>query len=105
MATPSSNFQSILDAALDDYLKHTGIDLTKHPSSTQFQNCHSPDDVIQVLQERGASFKDYREMHRKLIDRLRPASGKPLVYFFVLFMLFCAFISEKSKFSEKAKCF
>jgi len=32
-------------------------------------------------------------------------SGKPLVYFFMLFMLFCAFISEKSKFSEKAFCF
>ena len=33
------------------------------------------------------------------------ASGKPLVYFFMLFMLFCAFISEKSKSSEKAFCF
>jgi hypothetical protein len=72
MATSSSNFQSILDAALDDYHKHTGIDLTKHPSAAQLQNCHSPDDVVQLLLEREGSFKDYREKYRKLIDCLRP---------------------------------
>ena len=72
MATSSSNFQSILDAALDNYHKHTGIDLTKHPSATQLQNCHSPDDVVQLLLERETSFKDYREKYRKFIDRLRP---------------------------------
>ena len=72
MATSSSNFQSILDAALDDYHKHTGIDLTKHPSAAQLQNCHSPDDVVQLLLERETSFKDYREKYCKLIDCLRP---------------------------------
>jgi len=72
MATSSSKFQSILDGALDDYHKHTGIDLTKHPSATQLQNCHSPDDVVQLLGERETSFKDYREKYRKLIDCLRP---------------------------------
>jgi len=72
MATSPSNFQSILDAALDDYHKHTGIDLTKHPSAAHLQNCHSPDDVIQLLLERETSFKDYREKYRKLIDCLRP---------------------------------
>jgi len=72
MATSSSNFQSILDAALDDYHKHTGIDLIKHPSAVQLQNCHSPDDVIQLLQEREWSFKDYREKYHKSIDSLRP---------------------------------
>ena len=72
MVTSDSNFQSILDAALDDYHKHTGIDLTKHPSAVQLQNCHSPDDVVEVLLERGASFKDYREKYRRLIDCLRP---------------------------------
>jgi len=72
MASSSSKFQSILDAALDDYHKHTGIDLTKHPSAAQLQNCHSPDDVVQLLQERESSFKDYREKYRNLISRLRP---------------------------------
>jgi len=72
MATTPSNFQSILDAALDDYHKHTGIDLTKHPSAAQLQNCHSPEDVTQLLQERESNFKDYREKYRKLIDCVRP---------------------------------
>jgi len=72
MATSSSNFQSILDAALDDYHKHTGIDLIKHPSAAQLQDCHSPENVVQLLQERESSFKDYREKHRNLIDYLRP---------------------------------
>ena len=72
MATSSSDFQSILDAAFGDYYKQTGIDLTKHPSAAQLQNCHSSDDVVQLLLERQTSFKDYREKYRKLIDCLRP---------------------------------
>ena len=72
LATSPSNFLSILNAALDDYHKRTGIDLTKHPSAVQLQNCHSPDDVLQLLQERETSFKHYRENYRKLIDCLRP---------------------------------
>jgi len=72
MATSPSNFQSILDAALDDYHKQTGIDLTKHPFAEQLQNCHSSDDVVQLFLERETSFKDYREKYRKLIDCLRP---------------------------------
>jgi fungal STAND N-terminal Goodbye domain len=68
----SSNFQSILDAALDNYVKQTGIDLTKHPSADQFQDCHSPDDVFRLLLHREKEFKDYRDKYRALIDRLSP---------------------------------
>jgi hypothetical protein len=70
--TSSANFQSILDAALDSYTKQTGIDLTKHPSVDKLQNCRSPDDVLHILSEGESAFKDYRDQHRKLIDRLRP---------------------------------
>ena len=72
MSSSSANFQSILDAALDNYIKQTGIDLTKHPSADKLQNCHSPDDVLQILSETESAFKDYRDQHRNLIDRLRP---------------------------------
>ena len=68
----SSNFQSILGAALDSYAKQTGIDLTKHPSANKLQNCRSPDDVLQLLSERESPFKDYRDQYRNLIDRVRP---------------------------------
>ena len=68
----SSNFQSVLDAALDSYARQTGVDLTRHPSAEKLQNCHSPEDIIQLLSERETAFKDYRDKYRNLIDRLRP---------------------------------
>ena len=68
----SSSFRSILDSALDDYSKQTGIQLSNHPSAEQFQNCQSPDDIIRLLLQRENEFKDYRAKYRKLIDLLRP---------------------------------
>ena len=68
----STNFQSVLDAALDSYARQTGVDLAKHRSADKLQNCHSPEDIIQLLSERETAFKDYRDKYRKLIDCLRP---------------------------------
>jgi fungal STAND N-terminal Goodbye domain len=68
----STNFQSILNAALDSYAKQTGIDLSKHPSADKIQSCATSEDVLQLLQNREIAFKDYRDKHRKLINRLRP---------------------------------
>jgi hypothetical protein len=73
LITPSSsNFQFILNAALDSYAKQTGIDLTKHSYADRLQNIHSSEDVIQLLLERETAFKDYRDKNHKLIDFLRP---------------------------------
>ena len=68
----SDNFQSILDAAFDSYAKQTGVELAKHLSAYKLENCHSLDDVLQLLLERETAFRDYRDKHRKLIDGLRP---------------------------------
>jgi hypothetical protein len=68
----SSNFQSILDAALDNYSNQTGINLINHPSAEQIQNCQSPDDVLKLLLERESAFKDYRDKYRNFIGSLRP---------------------------------
>lgn len=70
--TSSPTFQSILDAALDNYSKKTGIDLIKHHSVDRLRNCRSPDDVLQILSERESAFKEYRDKYRNLIDHLRP---------------------------------
>ena len=72
VTTSSSNFSSILDAALDSYAKQTGIDLTKHPSADKLQNCRCPDDVLQILSERESASKDHRDHYQTLIDRVRP---------------------------------
>ena len=68
----SARFQSILDAAFDSYAKQTGVELAKHPSMHKLENCHSPDDVLQLLLEREIAFHNYRDKHRKLLDCLSP---------------------------------
>jgi len=68
----STKFQSILYAAFDSYVKQTGIDLAKHPSADNLQDCHSPEDVTKLLLEREAAFKDHRDKYRQLVDCLRP---------------------------------
>ncbi|KAH9027682.1 hypothetical protein EDB84DRAFT_1439809 [Lactarius hengduanensis] len=69
---PSTSFQPILDAAFADYTKQIGIDPAEHPFAGQLQTCHSPDDVLKLLEAKANEFKDYREGNRKLIDCLKP---------------------------------
>ncbi|KAH8996238.1 hypothetical protein EDB92DRAFT_1814262 [Lactarius akahatsu] len=65
-------FQPILDAAIADYAKQTGIHPAEHPLAGQLLTCHSPDDVLRLLEDKANEFKDYREGDRKLIDCLKP---------------------------------
>jgi hypothetical protein len=58
--------------ALRDYIRTTGIDLTNHPSVDKFQNCRSPNDIVQLLLERETAFESDRDKYRDLIDRLLP---------------------------------
>jgi hypothetical protein len=48
---------TILDAAFADYVKQTGIDLAMHPFADQLQACHSPDDVLKLLEEKQTNSK------------------------------------------------
>ena len=68
----SSNFQSILDAALSDYAKQTGINLATHPSAQILQNCNSADAILDLLGDKANQFQAYRDGNRKLIDSLKP---------------------------------
>jgi hypothetical protein len=68
--SPTSNFQFIIDAALADYTKITGTDLSETPFATAIQQSNSPEAILQLLHERERSFKEYREGNRKLINCL-----------------------------------
>jgi hypothetical protein len=72
LTASSTKFQSVLEAAFDSYVQQTGVDITKHPSAEKLQNCHSPEDVIQLLSEGETEFKDYRDKYRNLIGHLCP---------------------------------
>ena len=71
-AIPSTNFQSILNAALKSYTEQTGEDLTNHPFAHKLKSCTTSEDALELLQDRETAFKDYRNKNHKLINCLRP---------------------------------
>ena len=70
--TSPSTVQSIIDA-LADYSKVTGIDLSNNPFATAIEDSNSPEAILELLQEREKTFKEYRNGNRNLISCLRPA--------------------------------
>jgi hypothetical protein len=72
-STPStSNIQLITDA-LADYAKITGVDLSKNPFASAIEQSNSPEDILELLQEREKAFEEYRDNNRRLINCLSPA--------------------------------
>jgi fungal STAND N-terminal Goodbye domain len=69
----SSNNQLIIDAALAEYTKITGIDLSEDPFSAMLEQSNSPEAILVLLQERQKTFKTYRDRNRRLISCLSPA--------------------------------
>jgi fungal STAND N-terminal Goodbye domain len=74
MSTSSpSNIQLIIDAALAEYAKITGIDLSESPFAAMLEQSNSPEAILVLLQERQKAFKTYRDRNRRLIRCLSPA--------------------------------
>ena len=70
----SSNLNvKLIINALADYAKITGIDLSKNPLASAFEESNSPDAILKLLRERETAFKEYRDGNRKLISCLTPA--------------------------------
>ena len=68
---PHCNFQLIVDA-LCDYANLTGVDLSKNPFAENLQQHSTPGRILELLQERGEAFKEYREGDRRLIKCISP---------------------------------
>jgi len=52
----SANYQAIFDDALKAYEKKTGKDLASDPLLRRLESCHSPDTVLDVLQDQIPGF-------------------------------------------------
>jgi len=50
-AASSSNFQLIINNALDMYKKRTKVDLLTHPLASRLQTCDTPAAILTILQE------------------------------------------------------
>jgi hypothetical protein len=72
-ASSTSDIQLIIDVALADYGKITGIDLSKSPFAAMLEQSNSPEAILVLLQDRQKAFKTYRNRNRRLISCLSPA--------------------------------
>jgi hypothetical protein len=68
----STKFKAILDNALNDYVKQTGVDLANYDFAQQLEGCHSTDEVLWLFREKAKQFKEYRDGNRKLINWISP---------------------------------
>jgi hypothetical protein len=68
----SSNFQSVLNAALESYEKKTKCKLLTHPLVAQLQSCESPIAILSILQELIRQFDQRRGSDERLTSWLNP---------------------------------
>ena len=71
-STSSAPSIQLINDALVDYAKVTGIDLSKNPFAAAIKRANSPGAILELPQEREKAFKDYREGNRRLISCLSP---------------------------------
>ena len=71
-SSSSSNFQSVLNAALDAYEKKTKSKLLTHPLAAQLQACDSPTAILSVLQSLIQQFDHRRRSDERLTNWLNP---------------------------------
>ena len=71
-SSSSSNFQSILNAALDAYEKKTKRNLLAHPLAAQLQSCDSPTAILSILQDLIGRFDSRRRSDERLTNWLSP---------------------------------
>jgi hypothetical protein len=69
----TSTVQLTIEAALADYTKNTGVDLSKTPFAAALEQSNSPGAILQLLHDRENAFKEYRDGNRRLINCLSPA--------------------------------
>jgi hypothetical protein len=68
----SSNFQLIINNALDSYKKRTKNDLLSHPLAAQLQISKSPTEILAVLQEQVQGLHQSRKSDERWSRWLNP---------------------------------
>jgi hypothetical protein len=65
---PVSSLQpaSILDVALNEYMKNTGQDLRSHPLAIELQFCNSVDGILVILQRQVSTLEQLKDGNRGL---------------------------------------
>ena len=68
----SSNFQLIINNALDKYKKRTKNDLLAHPLAAQLQSCDSPSAILAILHQQVQELDHSRSSDERWLRWLEP---------------------------------
>ena len=71
-SSSSSNFQRIINNALDTYKKRTGNDLCAHPLAAQLQACDSPTAILSLLRQQVQGLDQSRSTDERWTKWLDP---------------------------------
>ena len=71
-SSSSSNFQLIINNALNTYKKRTKNDLREHPLAAQLQTCNSPSAILAVLQQQVQGLDQSRSADERWTKWLDP---------------------------------
>ena len=80
MTSSSSNFQLIINNALDTYKKRTKDDLLAHPLVTELQYCNSPSTTPSVLHAKQQTPSERLDCKKKIVYlaiEMRPYGPAP----------------------------
>ncbi|KAI0290377.1 hypothetical protein BC826DRAFT_545554 [Russula brevipes] len=66
-----SEAPSSFGAALANYTRQTGRDLTKNPVTAKIESCCTPNSIFDVLQDQALVFDEFRNGDSKLVKSLR----------------------------------
>lgn len=67
-----SNVKQILDVALSDYKKKTGIELVDQPLTTDVQRCDTVDAVLTILQDQAKELQQFKDGDHRLMEQIGP---------------------------------
>ncbi|KAF8257642.1 hypothetical protein EI94DRAFT_1270084 [Lactarius quietus] len=73
MSTPLSSFKSILDEALSEYKKNTGIELLDQPLASEVQHCDTVAAVLTILQDQAKAFQQFEDGDQRLMKWIGPS--------------------------------
>jgi hypothetical protein len=71
-STPSSDFNSVFDAALSEYKKKTSGGLLEHPLAEQLKRCDSIGAISAILQGQAREFQQFRDGDQRLMKWINP---------------------------------
>jgi hypothetical protein len=63
--------ESLFQSALNEYEKHTGINLVRHPLAAQLEHCDDVESMTEVLQGQARAFLEFRRGNKRVLTLLK----------------------------------